>query len=264
LIQALLKCSWDEAERLSGTKTTIISVGDYTFGSYISSMMNRNTMPQENNTALEFPREIKPVTTHIGIQYLMLRKYSRSEASELSSLYHLREALIGPFAWRLVIPVFDEYGLATWTGRAIGKSAIKYRTLSDDAKIAKSHGLPQARKSIKDCLLNYDQLCRISFDTLILCEGPFDGLRIDYYGRKNSIRGSCLFGKSISDEQANALERLRHRFNNLWLALDSDADMDLIRTAQKLAHLDVKTKLLPPRVADPDSLSRPLFREWVG
>lgn len=154
------------------------------------------------------------------------RGCSRQDAANLIYLYSLYGALTGAFRYRLVFPVIMPDGLATWTGRAIASGMEpRYKSLSPDPEKAQHDGMPQARYSIKQCLWNAAELSHSSGEMLVVCEGPFDAMRIDYYGRKAGIRATCVFGKSVSYRQSRLLSAIGS-FKRRALLLDRDAYSD--------------------------------------
>ena len=196
------------------------------------------------------------------LAYLRGRGYFQTEAKEVAERYLLTYVDSGPFKDRVLIPVYNEkYELLTWTGRAIGLSKVRYKTLSE--KFDEKHNPIPARTSIKNTLLNYQFLYNNQWDKLIICEGPFDAIRLDYFGRDMGVVSTCLFGKSISAEQINLLDRARHRFRTGYITLDSDAELDMLRLSQQLSHLDIKVKKLPNGVGDPADMTPGEIGAWI-
>lgn len=263
LIQKLLHCDWEEAQRIAGVKT-IITVSDATFKSYVRGMMTKEA-PKQNQRTLKFPPEI--TTARLAHQILYLknkRNYTTEEAHDIIRLYTPRLSLAGPFQYRFIFPIYDkDKNLLTWTGRAIGNSTLRYKDLSENPEKAKAEGLPQALKSIKKCLWNYHELAHTHYDKLIICEGPFDCLKLDYYGRSRNVRSTCLFGKRISDEQISLLGGLRPLCNSLYITLDADSATDMARIVAQLAHLNCEVKRLPKGIADPANMTKEQIEEWL-
>jgi hypothetical protein len=88
------------------------------------------------------------------------------------------------------------------------------------------------------------------FNKLIVVEGPFDAMRLDYYGSAFGIRSTCLFGKRLDDAQVALLDRIP--FNDLYICLDPGVEFDSLRMVQKLAHLNAKFTVLPGNVDGAD------------
>ena len=151
----------------------------------------------------------------------------------------------GPWKDRVVIPIYIDQRLVTWTARSIHPTAeIRYRTLSKEKSV-----MP-----IKDTLWNYDEIWgNATAEDLVLVEGPFDALKLDFYGKELGLRTTCMFGSSISDNQIDLLSTLMYR--NLYILLDSGTYSNALGIQKKLAFLKPKIIQLPKGVADPGNLT---------
>jgi hypothetical protein len=261
LVAALLNCSSEEAARLIGYKSSTALLGGVV-GTLLEEITgDRASEAVEASGPLEFPDNIKRLDQPSGIRaiflkYLCSRGYTSNEARDLVEVYGLRGSLGGPFAYRLIFPVEMPDGLATWTGRTIVKEREpRYKTLSaDPAKAAETH-LPCARMTIGQCLWNAKELETTEGKLLIACEGPFDALRIDYYGRSVGIRATCLFGKSLRMDQIFLLNELGS-FKTRVLCLDTDALFDMLIAVNTQLKTQIGYLDLPPGRKDPALLSR--------
>ena len=197
-----------------------------------------------------WPKVFQPVTREAGRYYDYLehdRKFG-SLASAAAEYYSLYYAESGDWANRIIIPVFLERRVATWTARAIGKSFIRYRTLPT-----------KESTSIKTLLFNQDNL---QGNVLILCEGPFDAMKLDLLGARMGIRATCVFGNNVSQAQLCALSYVTHFFQRVVFGWDSKSLSDrtiLMRLVDELRVLG-KTSTrpfitLPDGVQDPGDLS---------
>lgn len=260
LIQALIHCSYEEASRLVGDANAVALVGDAGFGAHVAQLLSPKPEPEEERT-LSFTPELRPLKDEglgqMFIGYLAKRGYTRREATQLAAYYGLRYATTGIFRGRLIVPILMEDGLANWTGRAISRDAfVRYRTLSTDPEKAKADNLPLARIAVDRTVLNYGPLLgNPSGDTLVVCEGPMDALRVDWLGRDNGVRATCLFGKNLSPSQLQLLENLAERFERMVLLLDNDASMDTIQMMDRLGYLRFSLMFVPPGVKDPAELN---------
>src|SRR6202040_650598 len=112
----------------------------------------------------------------------------------------------GPFSYRVVIPVFLNKRLVTWTGRSIAPSEeLRYRSLSTDPE--KANGLPVALENIKHTLFDYDSL-KEGGRVLAVAEGPLDAMRLGFLGERYGIKATCLFGKSLHPMQLDLLHEI--------------------------------------------------------
>lgn len=261
LIMALTFCSSAEAEAIVGAGDDSPLTDDHRLLADVQKMVGSKEAAQakEPEAALEWISEARPLigNTHSGfasmfVNYLQERLYTPGQIKRLAKRYDLRYAVSGPFANRLIVPVYMPQGLVNWTGRAISKKAVvRYRTLSADPTKAAEDGLPVAPLSIEKTIFDYDRLLRDGGDMLIVAEGPFDGMRLDFFGYDRAIRGTCLFGKNLSEDQALLLESLAPRFRRKVLLLDQDATLDAISRVNRLEYFGYQARQMPYARKDP-------------
>jgi DNA primase len=200
--------------------------------------------------------------------YLRDRGYTSPQVNWLVFNYRLHYATRGPYRYRIIIPIEDVEGrLQTWTGRSIVPGGTpRYKTLSATGRYGPDE--PVALKGPTDMLLGLPLLLRVpNPQTLVLCEGPFDAMRITTLGRQYGVYGTCLFGLNISEAQVTLLDRLMSRFNRLVLLLDPDARHLTLRIKEHLTPLPVVAGVLPAGVEDPGALpveqGRQLVQTWL-
>jgi len=249
LIQALLRCSYEEAVRLSTDAGASAPLPDGNVSQLVRGMLE----PEEHDPIvreLQFPIEFKPMRPGLMVQrffdYLKRRGYRGPMAEAVVSLYELHYATRGPQAYRLIIPVRDRYGdLMTWTGRSVlPDEELRYLTLKRDLAVVDT----------RDLLLGLPMLWRApNPGTLVICEGPFDAMWVTVWGRALGVYGTCLFGLNMSDAQAALIAELGQLFNRTVLLLDGGAAFQSFRMAQNGLGLGVVR--LPPTVKDPAVLS---------
>ena len=113
---------------------------------------------------------------------------------------------MGEWSYRIIIPIFFEGRLISWTGRSI----LDRKTL-DEEKIPRYKNLSVEKSAInpKDILFNIDN-CR--GDSVVLVEGPFDVLRMgDGF--------VCSLGTSFTTRQ---IMLLKERFKEVMVAFDNE------------------------------------------
>lgn len=205
------------------------------------------------------PTSFRPLAGATGglaqrfFDYLVRRGFGFQEVKQLVRAYDLHYCLTGEWAYRLIFPIYEGDVLQTWTGRAIVPSQLRYKTLS-----TKENGPEQiALRPITDCLYNFDGLMDVGGRTLCVTEGPFDALKVDFYGETEGIRATCLFGSNVSERQFYLLTRLAPRFERLILLLDRDT---LLNRAQevgsRMVSLSPEIKLVPEPWKDPGDMTR--------
>lgn len=137
--------------------------------------------------------------THKFWEYLKNRGFDDPDA--VIHKYNLKASLSGRWSGRLIIPVND----VGWQGRAL-------RTTKDTPRYLTSH------EEVKKTLFNIHQRGEI----LYVCEGPFDALKIDFYGQEHGARATCLFGASPTIEQLHLLSLISKDYKRVVLLLDND------------------------------------------
>lgn len=240
LIQALIGGSWEQANLIAGQR---IRLNDFE-----AQMQALITKPQQNNEMIELrmPDEFKPFSTMPSCA--PFRKYLWSRGFDWQQLrhYHLRYCTRGPFAGRVIIPIYANHKLVNWTGRSIHKGAIqRYKTVSAKQAVSITH-----------FLLWQDHLGKEGdgTDTIYLCEGPFDSLKIRMLGKKKGITSTCFFTASPTRQQIDLLHEILPRFRHRYLLLDNEALLTTMQTHSDLLTLDIQPRYLPPNVKDPGEL----------
>lgn len=176
--------------------------------------------------------------------YLINRGFFSKHISRLFEDYFLMYCTEGRYAQRIIVPISirDEY--ITFTARAIN-DGVRYLTLSEK---------DGAVDSIKETLFNFDDS---EGHTLFVCEGPFDALKLDFYGKKLGGRATCLFGKNIKPQQALLLDEMSERFDKIVLLLDATEFSTSLQIQRQLSFIKrpIEVGELPSGVDDPGDLS---------
>lgn len=124
-------------------------------------------------------------------EYLKARRFDPNRLEAEWGL--LGTGPVGPFAHRIIIPVFQDGKLVSFQGRDItGKAANKYKSCPDDKAV-----LP-----IKSCLYGWD---KVQGDSVIVTEGPTKVWRL-------GAGAVCTFGAMATDQQVKILTRFRRLF----------------------------------------------------
>lgn len=188
--------------------------------------------------SVDMPPTFRPLgatySTYVAqfIHYLNYKRGFGTDAHQLVQEYELYYALTGPQAWRLIFPVRDAQGrLQGWTGRAIQQAEIRYLTSED---------LPD------NALLAFGEPRSMT----LVCEGPLDALKLDWYGEPYGIGAVATMGTGRAD--ATKAAALRNRYTALGVVLDADATGQALKFSEELA---APAFFLPPDVKDPGDLS---------
>jgi len=252
LVAQLAGISYAEAAALTGVNVPALSSD---FASQVRAMLEPSQVAKEPPSQLallpEF-KEFKPSTMAKPFyEYLKGRGFSSEWITNRStSAYGLRWCVHGKFRYRIIFPIRHNKQLVNWTGRTIAGADLRYLTLSADEDAE-----PRAVGPITNYLLWYDQLAQSKSDTLVICEGPFDALKVRYLGRSQGITATCLFTAGITEAQKALLYDLVPRFKRTFLLLDSEMWARAENLASDLTVLGIKTVALPPHVNDPGELN---------
>lgn len=262
LIQALLKCSWDEAHRLAGNDREVPS--DFMASLKAKLVVERQ---EKEKQILQLPKEFK----HIGDTrsaepyraYLKDRGFVDEDIEEAWE-YGIFYATQGLYKGRIIFTVREQGELVGWTGRTIFQNeTLRYKTLTHDEEKAQQRGEAPAPAPISDYLLFCDRIRNADADTLVLCEGPFDAWNTNILGGPLGVVASCFFTSTLSNQQMSLLHEILPRFKYRYLLLDQDTFSKSARMRADLAVFDVEAKYLPPAIKDPGEIKNTKMLEEV-
>lgn len=261
LVASLLSISLSQARTMLGY--TDASVPDGNLRDRVNILLRPSTTSADTTRTLTFPPEIKRLDwatckPSMFFDYLYSRHYTREEAEWACQKFWLRYALTGEFSYRLIFPIRNEEGqLISWTGRAIAPDqTVRYKTLSVNK------GTPRALAPATDFLLREHQLH--GGPVLVVCEGPFDAMRIETVCADLGVSATCLFTKTASEMQIAKLGVLSKRFRNKFLLLDQDAALSSLSVLERLRGFGYKNLQLPGHkdpAATPTNVLQNLIKE---
>ena len=140
------------------------------------------------------------------IKYLKKRNF---DANFLHEKYGVvGGGIAGRWKNRIIIPVYQNGKLVSWTGRSILDKAVlkekqmpRYKNLSIEESVV----------NIKECLFNIDNCKK---DTVVMVEGSFDVMRLgdDF---------CCSMGTELTQNQ---ISELFHRFRKIFVAFDNEPE----------------------------------------
>lgn len=257
LIRALIGCSRERAQEIAGEQGPATPI-DSDFGTAIANLLGMDERVPPPPTELTLPREARPLQTKsllaaAFVNYLRRRGFDEADMDWLAEHYQLHVARRGDWAYRIIIPIYDSMRrLVTWTGRSVrADEPIRYKTLS-----TKPGQTPRALAAPGQLLLGLPLLFGCSNPrVLLLCEGPFDALRLTVSGAKHGVYATCLFGLRLSPEQEALLSQLSNRFRRLRVLLDRDAQFVSFPLVERLSYLGCRSLQLPEGYKDPGELS---------
>jgi 5S rRNA maturation endonuclease (ribonuclease M5) len=245
LIQALLGCSYTQAKLIASQ----YSLADPDALPDATTLFDTPTKPFQAPVRLIMPAEFEPVRrTGNGKrfwQYLHSRGFENP--SHLADCYDLRACHVGEWKDRLIIPFYEDGELIGWQGRALGKPRSAPRYLSSS-------------EALKQTVFNYDRM-KEGGEILFICEGPFDAIKLDYYGNKFGVCAVCTTGTTFSTGQVSILNSEGRLYRRVVCLFDPDAVGPSFHIADWLAHLAPIIGILPDGVKDPGDLTRAQVEE---
>lgn len=202
------------------------------------------TTKQEELPACRPPMEFKGVTSSPRARklfgtYLRERGYPASTWRRLHKFYGVRSCLTGPWKQRLILPIYNGRRCVGWTGRLVVSSRTqpKYKTHPEG-------------NMIKRCLYNHQRALK-GGSTLVVVEGPFDALRVDFYGRKHGIRSVATMGTSATSHQRHHLLELATAYDRVVINYDRKAESQALYLQSQLRVIDPEVLFLPDHIDDP-------------
>lgn len=256
LLQALLGCTPEHAASLVGKDVYIPDDFEHQVMQYMTA---KQANKPHDLKLLEVFKPLNTVLPSAGpfIRYLRERGYTVKQCSLMTQWYDLRYCIRGAFAYRIIFPIYHMGKLVSWTGRSITKTAIvRYKTLRVSQDMAEDDQTVPAIGPISNYLLWYDDLIKSDHETIVLCEGPFDALKIDVLGYHHGIRATCFFTSGPSAHQIELLHTLLPRYKRRLLCLDQNTLPNMIKIQAKLSGLGVEILQLPKQFKDPGELDR--------
>ncbi len=263
LIISLIHCTFGEAKGLVGDIETkeAFDIG------YITNLLYDPIRENNSDQTLNFPIDFIPIknsgSTKKFYNYLRHKRGFGEHTDEVIEKHKLTCCLHGNWENRIIFPIYLKNKLVTWTGRTLGSDSTRYKTLSRNDS-------PPALERITDTIFNYDSISETGGETLVICEGPFDALKIDSlsFGARSRVPGSldgirgepgtratCLFGTGLYSKQKILLSSLDKAFGSIYILLDREMYGVAMRHASSLILLDVKVAMLPENIEDPGDMS---------
>jgi len=164
------------------------------------------------------------------VNYLISRGFNDHDIRKLVRRYGFRCTSSKQSIWqgRLIVPIVEEKKLITWQGRHVGSSDLRWLSLSEITDLEKS----TAVGNIKEMIFLHDKLKR-GGNVLVISEGVFDAVKVDFANYNRGIRAGCLFGKCASESQIMKIKELSTRFKKLVFVLDAGTGMESVKLAMR-------------------------------
>lgn len=262
LIMKLLRCSYPRAREILGEQPLWLQ--SEAFDLLADNPTLFFATDTETETVLQFPKEFRSFNSgkhmeNMFVEYLANRSFREQDVFPLIDKYHLRWALSGRYAKRIIVPFYQDFQLVGWTARSIfSKTPTRYLTL------AQHEG---ALLNVKKMIFNWDQLTTQPEDIVVIVEGPFDAMKVDFYGQPMGIRATCLFSQMATMEQVAYIMALADLYQKIIILLDDTATTLAESLADQLLNLPVEVHTLPVNIHDPGELTYGKFwslsRQWI-
>jgi len=236
LVEALLGCSTREA--MSIVRDDSITTID-NFDDLIDEWNPNVDQKVASDYAIKWPKNFilpdgslrwhKPY-----LDYVRDRGFARRDVLDFFEYYDIRITKESVWRDRVLIPYYSYDELTGWSGRSIKRHPyLRWMALSSNNEDKKGR---KSGKTIKHCIGNEKNLMG-GGNILILFEGQFDFLKLDYYGKKLGVRAGCLFNTSLSDEQESIVSELTQRFDKVFFVLDDGKEMDSMRLSMRFPDI---------------------------
>lgn len=265
LLMRLLGVSYGRAREIAGFGDDYVDPEG--FSAFAARMLNRDH-PDEpakrQERFLSFDSTFTPITDALRTRrhwnYLYQRGFNMrqrgvEEVDLLVKQYNLMASTSSDWRDRIIIPFYLDDVLITWTGRAIANSSLRYR----DLEVKHSLVPPKETLYNADCMAKGGRV-------LLLQEGPFDVLKVDFYGKRYGVRSVGLATNSMSESQSFILSDGVHAFDKTYVVMDTKNELgvvDSLRMRQQLAFIpNLQITNVPFRAGDGGALTGSQVIEW--
>lgn len=256
LLRALLGCSYNQAKIVVQQYSAV----DPDSLDEVAKLLlgDKADKKQRKRRKLHMPQEFRSIKSKGSTARFYHYLYNRGfyNVDKLVKMYDLHCATTGKWKDRIIIPIYINNELVSWTTRALGKTidAPRYMALSEE-----DGGLI----NVFHTLMNWDYISK-GGDLLIIVEGPFDAMKLDFYAYKYNACATCTFGTAMSNEQSMIIASMAKRFKKAVLLYDEGAAQAIFEAQDKLMHTNVECGFLPNNVEDPGAMSKKQVLKFIS
>ena len=250
LVAALFNINYRKAKDLVDAESTSIE------GSILGIIKDKLNPKEEQNltTEITLPSYYTPIHYKYSRlkparSYLKQRGFPTPE--QLAKTYDLRMPMKGDFANHIVVPLYEDGNLVCLQGRSLAKEPkLRYRGLSKRNTL---DGM-KAIHATNETLFNYDAIQNDeNMRWLVITEGVFDALKLDWFGRDQGLRSTCVFTKNMSTRQKRMLAQVVENAENLeavYVMLDANERTDQQHMVSQLSHIPAMNAPVTPEFFD--------------
>ena len=250
LIQAILHCSYNQAQIVHGQYNR--PDPDH-FEASLAALGGLTNAPQAKTAyAAAMPPEARQIAP-TGLSapfwhYLANRGFD--DVGALCEAYGLQCAVTGRYAGRVLIPIVAQGAMVGLTGRAITTLQHAPRYLSDS-------------EAIKRHIYNED-VVNAGGELLFVTEGPFDAIKVDYYGQRYGASATCMFGVNFTAEQTVILATAAALWDRIVVLFDTAAQSEAMGLISYIDRTNVYLGQLPEGADDPGELTEEQIEKMVA
>ena len=253
LIRAILGCSYSQAQHIENqySKSDPDVFTMFTINYMVDGSVEEIDHTKKEQAAipspLEMPPEFKPILEQ-GRFFDYLKNRGFDAPYWVARAYNLKCCNTGRWKDRIIIPIYQNGKLVAWTGRALQNPIVAPRYLSTG-------------DAIKTALFNEDRI-RKGGKYLFITEGPFDAMKIDYYGYPMYAAATAVFGTSVTMTQISILREVAAKYQKVILLFDADATETTFNMSDWIPEAIIGN--LPFDVKDPGELSKSQVQQLVA
>lgn len=270
LLMRLLKIPYGVARQIAGLGDDYVDPEG--FDAMAAAMMGREgfagAQQQLKRRHLDLDPDFVPIaqrgSTRRHFDYMVMsRGFRETDMGFIGRRYGVCAGARGRWADRVILPYYQDGVLVTWTGRALGRSTMRYRDLD---RSEPEGGGDWSVLPPKETLYNHDCIAD-GGRVLLVVEGPMDALKLDVYGRRNGVRAVGLSTNSATDEQAFLLQAAGSAFDRVLTMMDNGDPLDIVdsmRMSQTLGFLpNVGSVAVPFGAKDGADLTPHQIETWT-
>jgi hypothetical protein len=258
----LLHLSYEQTLLLLKNYGVVIDISSVsTFHEQVSALLGRpEVVAKKRAASLEFKPEFRDITDH-GIRskfydYLEGRLFEPASLQKLIDRYQLKCALVGDYANRIIIPIYLEGKLVSWTARSIYPNAtLRYRNLPKEESVV----------DLTTTVYNYDHASQ-GGRVLFVHEGPVDTFKVDFCGFEMDIHAIGIFGMNFSTEKQLIFRDLSNFYDRIVFCLDQGEELQAISSNSLFMTPKSKTSIISPpfNKKDVGEVPENAMRSWLA
>lgn len=240
LIQALTGCDWQTAQRLGGhsgpSLPALRGIGD-TVRAMLAGDNTEQPLPPFDLAPyhLRSLADLSPMANPYR-SYMLSRGFNPDDLDRFGVAYAYKGEQLGRIVFVLTDPAsMQPVGL---TGRTISQREQRRYYAS----------------GMVDAVLPFASLFPPAADTLLLCEGPMDALKVNVLGNHAGIYATCAMTSSFSPRQLGMVVEILPRFRRRLIAFDQGNEASAYRLSYHLPGRFERVPL-PATAKDPGEVS---------